>query len=324
ANVYLTMGQRVNKAECCMKAIRAAQEALCVFSLENSSEDYAEANGSLWLAYLTLADIEYRAENSSLALEACEERLRSYRAWAAQPLQIASCCTDLAITAIILADMEISVEAKAEYCKKAISVALEALQIYRVHCHSEGYAEAQILLWAAYSALAEVEEKQENCKKAIQACQAAIRIYEKISPAEHADALKNLGYSFIKLAETGNKAENCRKAIEACQSALQYYKLETSPLEHAEILKDLAFAYVTLSAVEDKEGYRKKALKAYKKANKLYMARSEKLEREGNPGAHEMRTQAEKCHRSMQSCKAIIKAERKAGAAGRKQERSGA
>ena len=171
------------------------------------------------------------------------------------------------------------------------------------------------MLWAAYSALAEVEESRENCKRAIDACQAAIRIYERISPAEHADALKNLGYSFITLAEMEDKAKNCRKAIDAYESALQYYTLETAPLEHAEILRDLAFAHVTLSAVEDKEECCKKALKAYKKAFKIYQARSEELEREGDPGAHEMRSQAEKCHRSMQSCKAIFKAGRKAGAA---------
>ena len=324
ANVYLTQGQREDKVGNCMKAIRAAQEALSVFSLEDSPEDYAEAKGSLWLAYLTLADIEYRAENCALALEACEDRLHSYRAWAVQPLQLASCCKDLAITAIMLADMEISAEAKAEDCKKAISAALEALQIYSVQSHPEEYAEAQILLWAAYSALAEVQDCRENCQRAIQACQAAIRIYERISPAEHADALKNLGYSFITLAEMEDKAENCHKAIEACERALQYYTLETAPLEHAEILKDLAFAHVTLSAVEDKEECYKKALKAYKKAFKIYQTKSEELERQGDPGAHEMREQAEKCHRSMQSCKATFKAGRKAGTAAPLHERSGA
>ncbi|MCX6673749.1 MAG: hypothetical protein NTY37_08230, partial [Methanothrix sp.] len=199
-----------------------------------------------------------------------------------------------------------------------------ALQIYNVQSHPEEYAEAQILLWAAYSALAEVEESRENCKKAIQACQAAIKIYERISPGEHADALKNLGYSFITIAEMEDKAKNCRKAIDACERALQYYTLETAPLEHADILRDLAFAHVTLSAVEDKEECCKKALKFYKKANKLYQTRSEELERVGDPGAHEMRDRAEKCHRSMHSCKAIFKAGRKAGTAATQQKRHGA
>ena len=143
----------------------------------------------------------------------------------------------------------------------------------------------------------------------------------RTSPAEHADALKNLGYSFITLAEMEDRAENCRKAIDACERALQYYTLETAPLEHADILRDLAFAYVTFSEVLDKEECSKKALKAYKKAFKIYRTRSEELEREGDPGAHEMREKAEKCHRSMQSCKAIFKAGRKAGAAAPPQER---
>ena len=110
------------------------------------------------------------------------------------------------------------------------------------------------MLWAAYSALAEVEESRENCKRAIDACQTAIRIYDRISPAEHADALKNLGYSFITLAEMEDNAKNCRKAIDAYESALQYYTLETAPLEHAEILRDLAFGHVTLSAGRRQRG----------------------------------------------------------------------
>ena len=60
----------------------------------------------------------------------------------------------------------------------------------------------------------------------------------RISPAEHADALKNLGYSFITLAGMEDRAENCHKAIEAYERALQYYTLEIAPLEHAEILKE--------------------------------------------------------------------------------------
>jgi tetratricopeptide (TPR) repeat protein len=195
------------------------------------------------------------------------------------------------------------------------------LQIYKAQSHPEEYAEAQILLWAAYSALGRVEESRENCMKAIDACQAAIRIYERTNPALHADALKNLGYSLITLAGMEDKAMNCKRAIDACEQALQHYTLEKDPLEHAEILRDLAFAYVTLSAVVDREECCKKAFKAYKKAFKIYLARSRELEREGDPGAHEMRSRAEKCSRSMHSCKAIFKAGRKAGAAASLQER---
>ena len=191
------------------------------------------------------------------------------------------------------------------------------------HDHADHLDAAAIA--AVTSAEARLEQAKADCRKAIEACESAVRIYARISPAEHADALKNLGYSFITLAEIEDKAENCHKAIDACESALQYYTLDTAPQEHADILRDLAFAHVTLSAVEDKEECSKKALKFYKKAYKLYRASSEELEREGDPGAHEMREQAEKCHRSMQSCKAIFKAGRKAGeGAAAQSERSGA
>ena len=188
---------------------------------------------------------------------------------------------------------------------------MEALRIYDEKEYPQEHAETQILLWAAYSALAEVEERQENCRKAIDASLIAVRIYDKISPAEQADALKNLGYSFITLAENVDKAENCRKAIVAYEKALQYHTPEKASLEAAEVLRDLAFAYFTLSEVEDKEECGKKALKAYKKAFKIYQGMAEQLEEAGDPAASETRHLAEKCHRSLESCKGILKANRK-------------
>jgi tetratricopeptide (TPR) repeat protein len=329
ANVLLTLGhQRKNaeeRAENCLRAILAAQKALEVFTLEDSPEDYGEAKGILWMAYLNLAEIEYPSENSALALEACEERLHSYRVWQAHPLQVASCCKDLAMTAISLADNEITKEARAQDCKKAIAACEEALQIYdkmhtEIHAeiHTEKCAEAKILLWAAYSALAEIapiegKDRKENCLRAIEACRDAIAIYERIDPAEHADALRSLSYSFIAIAEIEEKADNCRRAIDACKMALQYYTPERSPAEHADILRDLAYDYLALSEVQDKEECSNKALKACKKASRIYSALAIERARKGDPEAGEMKEKAERAQLSMQSCKAVLRAGRKAG-----------
>ena len=318
ANVYLTLAQREEPTENCMKAIRAATEALSVFSLKDSPEDYAEAQGSLWLAHLILAEIEFRAENCAAALDAAAERLLAVKEFG-QPLDYASSSRDLAITATMLADLEVSTEAKKQDCERAIFAALEALRIYRVQSNPSEYAETQLLLWAAYSALAEVERSVDNCLSAISSCQAAIRVYEKTSPAEHAAALKNLGYSFITLAEIESgqegKRERCESAIEAYESSLDYFTEERAPAEHADILRDLAYAYVSLYAVADSEECSRKALSAYKQAYRIYRKLEEQLEGQGEPTAHEMREQAEKCHRSMQSCKAVFKAGRRAKAA---------
>jgi tetratricopeptide (TPR) repeat protein len=112
-----------------------------------------------------------------------------------------------------------------------------------------------------------------------------------------------------------DKAENCRKAIVAYERALQYHTPEKSPLEAAEVLRDLAFAYFTLSEVEDKEECGKKALKDYKKAFKIYQEMAGQLEEAGDPAATETRHLAEKCHRSLESCKSILKANRKSRSA---------
>ena len=77
-------------------------------------------------------------------------------------------------------------------------------------------------------------------------------------------------------------------------------------------MRDQAFAYFTLSEVEDREECGKKALKAYKKAFKIYKGMAAKLEEADDPAANELRGLAEKCHRSLESCKAVLKAGRKA------------
>jgi tetratricopeptide (TPR) repeat protein len=328
----------------------AAQKALEVFTLEDSPEDYGEAKGILWMAHMNLAEIEYPSENSALALEACEERLHSYRVCQAHPLQIASCCKDLAMTAISLAENEITTVARAEDCRKAIAASKQALRIYsesRGACriaekadaekyadeyadadanrhseeHTEGnaedYAEAKVLLWAAYSALAEIApfdgpDRKESCLRAIEACRDAIAIYERTDPAEHADALRSLSYSYIAMAEIEEKAENCRRAIDACKKAMQYYTPERAPEEHADILRDLAVDYLALSEVQDREECSNKALKACKKACKIYQALATERAEKGDPAAGKMKEKAERCQLSMQSCKAVLKAGRKA------------
>jgi tetratricopeptide (TPR) repeat protein len=301
----------------CLKAIRAAEEALSVFTFDESPEDYSEAQGTLWLAYLTLADYEFRAENCALALDACQARLSALRASGSQAA-VASCCKDLAITASIMADLEESVQAKALDCNVAVAAAKEALKHFNSVRYPAEHAETQILLWAAYSALAEVEDGPINCRKAIRACRGAISIYEESSPTEHADARKSLGYSLVTLAEMEGGADaagNCEKAIEAYRLALEHYTLEKHPIDHADILRDLAYAYVALSAAAEiapAEDICKDALRAYRSAQRIYQARAEDLYRSGEwAEAALMRELAAKCQLSMQSCKAIIKAGRK-------------
>ena len=291
--------------------MKAAEEALSFFTLDSFPQDYAEAQMNLWMAYLMMADVEYRAENCSAALDAARERLKATLKFG-QPLPLAGCYKDLAITACMLADADISPEDKARHCREAIDAALEALRIYRVQSNPAEYAETQTLLWAAYSALAEVDGRAESCKRAIYACQAAIRVYEKISPGEKAYAQKNLAHSFIAMAEKEKHSENCRSAIEAWQDALKYYTEEGAPMEHADILRALAYAYVLLSQEEtEEEAWLKKALKCYKKALPVYQQREREMAGLGDPAAHEAGEMAERCRRSLQSCRAMIKARRK-------------
>jgi tetratricopeptide (TPR) repeat protein len=196
---------------------------------------------------------------------------------------------------------------------RSIQACQEALRVYGAEDHQAEYAEVQTILWAAFSALAEVEEKAENCKRAVQACEEALQIYAESSPQDFAEAQKNLGYSLITLAELEEKTANCKRAIDAYDSALRFYILRDSPLELAEVLRDLAFAYFTLSSAEGQIEFAMKAMKNYKKASRIYSGIVRDLEAEGDPGAAGVRELAEGCLRSMESCRRILKASRKAG-----------
>jgi len=126
-----------------------------------------------------------------------------------------------------------------------------------------------------------------------------------------ADAQRNLGYSYLTLAETESLAENCRKAIDAYDAALQFYTPDVAPLEYADVLRDLALAYVVLAEADDKEACCKMALKIYKKALKIYSGSASELEERGDPRAMKMQDLAENCHRSMASCRRVLKIAKK-------------
>jgi tetratricopeptide (TPR) repeat protein len=117
-------------------------------------------------------------------------------------------------------------------------------------------------------------------------------------------------------------AENCQRAIDAYDAALQFYIPDRAPLEYADVLRDQAFAYVALSEVDDKEECCKKALKIYKKAFKIYSGTATELEEKGDPTVVETRDLAEKCHRSMEACKRILKVIKKSKKASQPPRRS--
>jgi len=93
--------------------------------------------------------------------------------------------------------------------------------------------------------------------------------------------------------------------------ALEHYTKEEAPREHAEVLRDLAFAFVTISEVENRAEWVRKALRTYKMASRIFEGLALEREREKDPEFAEMQSNAEKCRRSMQSCKGILKASRK-------------
>ena len=147
-----------------------------------------------------------------------------------------------------------------------------------------------------------------------------MEIYEKNSH-DYADALKNLGYTYVTLAETESLKENCKLAIESYKSALEVYSADIASFEHAEIQRDIGYTYLLLSDVEDKAENCKKSVKAYKKAFKAYSDSSREFESVRDTRSAEAREKADKCQNAIEACRKILKTSRKAMDASAKKRR---
>jgi len=95
--------------------------------------------------------------------------------------------------------------------------------------------------------------------------------------------------------------------MQPCSSTLRMLRLWSMPTSW----RDLALAYVVLAEADDKEACCKMALKIYKKALKIYSGSASELEERGDPRAMKMQDLAENCHRSMASCRRVLKIAKK-------------
>jgi tetratricopeptide (TPR) repeat protein len=69
---------REEMAQECRRVIEEWEDALEVYTLEESPQDYAIAQYNLGAAHLHLAEVEEKGENSRRAIAAFEEALRVY------------------------------------------------------------------------------------------------------------------------------------------------------------------------------------------------------------------------------------------------------
>jgi tetratricopeptide (TPR) repeat protein len=75
---YRTLGEVEEKAENCKKAIKAYEEALKVYTLEDFPMDYGMTQNNLGNAYRTLGEVEEKAENCKKAKQSYEEALKIF------------------------------------------------------------------------------------------------------------------------------------------------------------------------------------------------------------------------------------------------------
>ncbi|MDH4223280.1 MAG: tetratricopeptide repeat protein [candidate division Zixibacteria bacterium] len=209
-------------------AIRAYEEALEAYTLEDFPMDYGMTRNNLGTAYRTLGEVEEKAENCKKAIKAYEESLKVYTL-DDFPMQYGMTQNNLGNAYSTLGE----VEEKVENCKKAIKAYEEALKVRTLDDFPMDYGMTQNNLGTAYRTLGEVEEKVENCKKAIKAYEEALRVRTLDDfPMDYGMTQNNLGTAYWTLAEVGEKAENCRRAKKAFEEALKIYTKEKFPEPH--------------------------------------------------------------------------------------------
>jgi tetratricopeptide (TPR) repeat protein len=243
-------------------AIKCLTGVLERVTVDSDREFWAMTQNNLGNAYGTLGEVEDKAPNCRLAIEAYKEALR-VRNYEAFPMQYAMTQNNLGDAYQSLGD----VEDKAPNCRLAIEAYKEALRVRTYEAFPMQYAMTQNNLGIAYQSLGEVEDKAPNCRLAIEAYGEALRVYTyEAFPMQYATIRNNLGNAYQRLGDVEDKAPNCRLAIEAYKEALRVRNYEAFPMDYAMTQNNLGLAYQSLGDVEDKAPNCRLAIEAYREA----------------------------------------------------------
>lgn len=274
-NVLFEIGSRandignvdINKAVYMRIAISAFKKALKYWTLDCSEEKYAALENNLAVAYLSLAEIEYKAENCRLAIGACKEALKVFTA-ERFPMDYAMIQINLGTAHRILSE----VEDGGQNCRLAIEACKESLKIFTLERFPLNYAGTQNNLGVAFGSLSGIEDKAGNSERALKAFKEALKVYTlELFPEDYAKTQNNLGNAYEILAgeKLESKGKICKLAIKAHNEALKVNTLERLPMQYAATQNNLGMAYHTLSDVDDEVGNCGLAIRAYNEALKV-------------------------------------------------------
>ena len=255
----------LEKARLVNISIKAYQQALSHWSVDDFPLKFAEVQNNLGNSYCCLGEVEGLVENCKLAIATFQKALKVH-VRDRFPMQYAMTQNNLGIALWTLAE----VEDKAQNCRLAITAFQEALKVCTLEDCPMQYATLRNNLGATFYALGEVERKVENCQLAIAAYQEAMRVHtEDQFPKQYAMTQNNLGGAYAAIGEAERDAESCKLAITAYQAALKVYSFDRMPIQFGMIQSNIGFAHTRLGELEGNSENCKLAIAAFHKALKV-------------------------------------------------------
>jgi CHAT domain-containing protein/tetratricopeptide (TPR) repeat protein len=247
-------GERAENIE---RAIRAFEQALTVFTREDSPDMWGVACFDLGIAYRERVAGE-RADNFERAIRAFEQALTVFTR-EDSPAEWAATQKSLGI-----AYSERVAGERAENVEHVIQAYEQALTVFTREDSPAEWAEMQNSLGIAYSERV-AGERAENVERAIQAYEQALTVRTIQSlPNAWAETQHNLGIAYRERV-AGERADNFERAIRAFEQALTVFTREVSPAEWAHTQNNLGITYRERVAGERAENV-ERAIQAYERA----------------------------------------------------------
>ncbi len=238
-----------------------AYEALMSNDPENYSISYAINKNNRGNAYLNLAKVRDKKNNTESAIVDYESALNILAGNRKYTQYYATLEHNLGCEYLSLSEFE---DEKTNI-EKSISCFENASTYFTCERNPFEYMRIQNSLGGAYLALSEFENKENNIWEAIIAFNKAEGFFGNDYLLDgyvqnYGQTQLNMGFAYCMLAAVRDKESNTRKAIDYYNNSLQIFTFVNYPIDYATTQNKLGNAYLCLSESENKEENVRKAI----------------------------------------------------------------
>lgn len=269
------------------KAINNLQDALEVFTLEKTSDDYGNTQKNLIVAYGKLSEVKDKEYNLKLSLKACDEALKVFtpekfpQDYGLIKFNQGNAHLELAEIKDKELDLNLSVKAFEE-ALKTITPKESPLP----------YAQTNYFLSKAYFMLSKVKDKETNLEHAIKYLQEYLNLRAEFPLIDVRKAYKIMGYMLSELGQHDEATKEYREALRlrpdapdapeihfslgnALKGQEKYVEAEIEYREAIRLRPNYVAAYVhlgnTLQALNFYKFEESKYFKRFEEAEKAYL-----------------------------------------------------